>query len=143
MISMTLNENNKYLVTYLVALFTLSLCLWFTSINFQTFNYIVLGFCWSFTIHAPSLRERLELKKYKFSLLRFIFGVDNFLSSISQKFYLKILLRSVPPMIFSGLCFLISLEGVFIASLLGSIYFELIFHRERIIRLIKYRREGL
>ncbi|ATH09215.1 hypothetical protein BIY24_15065 [Halobacteriovorax marinus] len=140
---MELNRENKYLVTYLVALFFLTLILWFINLSFQTLNYIILGFCWSFTIHAPSLRERLELKKYKFSLLRFVFGVDNFLVSLSSKFYLRILLRSIPPIIISFLCFLISMKGIFMASLIGGLYFELIFQRKRLLKLIKFRTEGL
>ncbi|WP_372653502.1 hypothetical protein [Halobacteriovorax sp.] len=140
---MHLNTDNKYLVTYLIALFVLTLVLWFSSISFQTLNYILLGFCWSLTVHAPSLKEKLELKKYKFSLLRFVFGFDKFLSSFSENFYLKSLLRALPPILLSLLCFLISLEGIFFASLLGSIYFEVIFNREKIYNFIKFRKEGL
>ncbi|GEM_PF-6292575 len=140
---MYLNTDNKYLVTYLVALFVLTLVLWFTSISFQTLNYILLGFCWSLTVHAPSLKEKLELKKYKFSLLRFVFGFDRFLSSFTHKYFFRIFFRALPPVILSLLCFLISLEGVFFASLLGSIYFEIIYQRKRIYSYVKYRRVGL
>lgn len=140
---MHLSNDNKYLITYLIALFVLTLVLWFTSISFQTLNYILLGFCWNLTIHAPSLKEKLELKKYRFSLLRFVFGVDKFLSSFTHKFFLRTFLRSIPPVVLSFLCFLISFEGIFLASLFGSFFFELVFHRIRILNYIKYRREDL
>ena len=140
---MHLNKDNKYLVTYLVALFILTVCLWFTSFGLQNLSYIILGFCWNFTIHAPSLRERLELRKYKFSLLRVIFGIDKILSLISDKFYLRLFLRSTPPIVFSALCYLISLKGLFVTSLVGSIFFEIVFHREKILSLLKFRKADL
>lgn len=140
---MQLNKDNKYLVTYLVALFILTVCLWFTDLGLQNLNYIILGFCWNFTIHAPSLRERLELRKYKFSLLRLIFGIDRILSLISDRFLLSLILRSTPPIIFSALCYLVSLKGFFGTSLIGSIFFEIIFHRERILRVLKFRKADL
>lgn len=140
---MHLNRENKYLVTYLVALLCLTIALWFINLSFQTLNYILLGFCWSLTIHAPSLRGKLELKRYKFSLIRFIFGIDNFLCSFTNQFYLRIVLRSIPAMFISFLCYLISMEGVFLSSIIGSLYFEIIFQRERILRLIKSGKEDL
>ncbi|OUR93667.1 hypothetical protein A9Q84_19570 [Halobacteriovorax marinus] len=128
---MNLNEDNRYLLNNLISLFVLTLLLWGIDLNFSTLNFIILGFCWNFAIHAPSLRSKLDHRRYKFSFLRLIYGVDNFLASFSEKFFLRILLRSIPPIIISFLTYLISYEGWFVASLFGSFYFELVFNGKR------------
>lgn len=134
---MNLNEENRYLLTNLLALLVLTIILWGLDLNYSTLNFIILGFCWNLTLHAPTLRGRLELKKYKFSLLRLIYGLDNFLLSFSSNFYLRILLRSLPPIVLSFGAYLISTNGWFIASLIGSIYFELVYNRNRFRLLLK------
>ena len=124
---MTLNEDNKYLLTYLIALFILTLLLWGVSLNYSTLNFIILGFCWNFTLRAPSIREKMLLRKYKFSFLKMVFRFDNFLSSLSEKYWTQTLIRSLPPLLISLLAFVISSDGWFFLTLLGSAYFELIY----------------
>jgi hypothetical protein len=123
---MKLNEDNKYLLTNLLALFALTLILWGVNLNYSTLNYIILGFCWNLTLRAPSLREKVLLRKYRFSLLKFIFRLDSFLSSISENQYIQIALRSLPPLVISLCTFFISGNGWFVLTLVGSAYFELI-----------------
>ena len=128
MISMTLNNENKYLLTYLIALLFLTIILWGVSLNYATLNFIILGFCWNLTIKAPTLREKLLLRKYRFSFLTFIFKLDSFLGSFSEKYWTQTLLRSLPPILISFCCFLISGNGLFFITLAGSGYFEIIYH---------------
>jgi hypothetical protein len=128
MISMTLNKENKYLLTYLIALLILTIVLWGINLNYSTLNFIILGFCWNLTIKAPTLREKLLLKKYRFSLLTFIFRLDNFIGSLTEKYWLQVLLRSLPPILVSFSSYLLSQNGWFILTLVGSGYFELVYH---------------
>ncbi|WP_127718413.1 hypothetical protein [Halobacteriovorax sp. HLS] len=128
MISMTLNENNKYLLTYLIALIILTTLLWGVSLNYSSLNFIILGFCWNFTIKAPTLRERILLKKYKFSFLKFIFRLDDFLGSFSESYWKNVFLRSLPPILISFFSYFLSSKGWFILTLAGSAYFELIYY---------------
>lgn len=127
-ISMTLNKENKYLLTYLIGLLILTVILWGINLNYATLNFIILGFCWNLTIKAPTLREKLLLRKYRFSLLTFIYRFDDFLGSLSERYLLQLLLRSLPPIIISFGSFLLSRNGWFIVTLLGSAYFELIYY---------------
>lgn len=125
---MTLNENNKYLLTYLIALIILTTLLWGVNLNYSSLNFIILGFCWNFTIKAPSLRERILLRKYRFSFLKFIFRLDDFLASFSDNYWKSTLLRSLPPLLISLFSFILSSRGWFFLTLLGSAYFEFVYY---------------
>ena len=79
-------------------------------------------------IVTPGLEERSSEGRYRFSFLRFVITINNYLKQLLSKWLPKYLIRTISPLLFSFSLSLITSDGYFVLSIVGSLSFELIYY---------------
>jgi hypothetical protein len=101
---------------------------WVFKLDIMNTLFFTLGFSWNMAIVTPGLEERSAEGKYRFSFLRFVITINNYLKQLLSTWISKSLIRTISPLLFSFSLSLITSDGYFVLSIVGSLSFEFIYY---------------
>ncbi|MDD0854425.1 hypothetical protein HBN50_15035 [Halobacteriovorax sp. GB3] len=116
----------KYYFKGLLPFFICALILEFTTLGLMNKLYLYLGYLWPYALSTPGLREKILLRKYRFSFLRLSLRLDEILGRMIPHFQLKReVVQGLLPFIYCLILFFVSFEGIPLLSIIGSILIAL------------------
>ncbi len=109
---------------------------WVLKLDIMNTLFVTLGFSWNMVIVTPGVEERSSEGRYRFSFLRFVITINNYLKQLLSQWAPKYLIRTISPLLFSFILSLITSKGYFVLSIVGSLSFESIyfFSKEYLVR---------
>ncbi len=126
-------SQNKDLIRYYLLVFIPFLFIWaiLKGIGVTWYNQLLytMAFFWPVTVNAPRIFERVNSKKYKFSLLRMIYLFDQIFKKLGKKFKIFLtskIISSLAPLVFGVSLVLISKFGDLLFVVFGVILAEAI-----------------
>ena len=121
----------KDLIRYYLLVFLPFLFVWaiLKGIGVSWFNqlWFTLSYFWPVTVNAPGVMDRVYSKKYRFSILRFIYLFDLIFKKIGKKFKIFLtskIISSSAPLVFGFVLVLISKFGDIPFIILGVLLAE-------------------
>ena len=116
-------------IHYLIPLLFLMGILFLVGIKFINILYVFIGYFWVVTFLTAYSKEKIELGKYRYSTLKFLYLFNQSTQKITKR-YLKdkyaFLNRGIPPIFFVLILWAITYSGHFWFVVIGYGYFEMI-----------------
>lgn len=104
----------------------LSLC----QIEFVNIIFFMTAYIWHFALLTPGLKEQVMTKHHKLSFLSIIVRGNHYLQvfiNLKRLPYSSSFIRTISPVLFTFLLFLLGGTGSILFTLLGSLCFEVIY----------------
>ena len=109
-----------------------------TTVDTFTAVYFFTGYVWMMTFATPGMRAKVDDSRYRFSFLRFLFNIYDFLLSFCPSSGPRLMAaKFLLPLFFCLVIRFLSHGGSIVYCLLGSIIFELLNSFVREYRLSK------
>lgn len=124
-------EITKYYIRGLIPFLLLIIIFELTPLETMSRFFVYLGYVWPYTIGTPTLREKVNHPKYRFSFMRLVFNLDSFFESIigmrlkSLSFIVRV---ATPPFLYCLFIFSLTGDSYPFLSFIGTGLYYVLFH---------------
>jgi hypothetical protein len=122
-------DQRLVILYYLMPLLILMTALSFLGVDFINVLYFFFSYFWVITFLSPYTNTKINVGKYRFSTLRFLYVFNEAVQKVSIKVFkdkYDFLNKGMPPIVLVTILWAILYSGQFYFSILGYAYFELI-----------------
>jgi hypothetical protein len=125
------SELSRYYIKSMLSFLLFWIILVVLKIDYLNIVFFILTYIWHFTLLTPGLKEKMLVRKQRFSFLNVIIRINYYLQlfiKIKNVPFGPALVRSISPLLFIFILMTAGGNGNFIFAVLGSFSFEMSYY---------------